>query len=359
MTTLTAYNEQVIKWTKKPNEEVAKAAKKERMELFEEKFDGIFEKSFTNTRKYVLDEIIYKSVETGVYSAMRSTIANNCEVSTRTVERTVDELKASGQFIVAYGANGHKSGYIFIDRLHKNFKSVMLDLFPEDAAEYIKSSHESELESKPLSSLENAEIADTPMVETAKTRNPLDLALSSFSFKQASNNNIYKARVSSYAGKEPKTKDQKQKDYVDQWATNENQKVLFNRIKACEVGLLPCINEQAHIIALRIGDKATPSTVIQAMDILVDLTERKLNHTLMLNCKLDATTVVKVFHGQLIAKQSRKPVQAKVEPKKHVLGAPLYNWLEEKAEQVVMTITQHPLLNKFFDNSEVVDDLPF
>lgn len=356
---LTAYNEQIIKWTKKPNEEKAKPAKEIRLALFKKMFislKGVFEKVFTAARIRVLDEVIYKSVETGVYHANCSTIAANCGLSEKTVERAVSHIKQSNQFVVGYAANGRRGGYIFVDRLHKNFKKIMFSLFPNNAANFFKS----ELESEQESEHQNGEKPTARKLRVVKIAKPT-ISSGSSSLKQANNNKyIYKARVSTYAGKEPKSKDQKQKDYVEQWATNENQKVLFNRIKAVKEGLLPCVNEQAHIIALRIGEEATPATVVQAMDILVDLTERKLNHTLMLNCKLDATTVVKVFHGQLIAKQSHKPVQTKVEPKKPVLGAPLYNWLEEKAEQVITKITQHPLAHKFFDNNyEDADDMPF
>ena len=373
MTTLTAYNEQIIKWTKKPSEEKAKPAKEIRLSLFKKMFisaKGIFEKAFTAARIRVLDEVIYKSVETGVYHANCATIADNCGLSVKTVERAVAHIKQSNQFVIGYAANGRKGGYIFVDRLHKNFKKIMFSLFPNNAANFFKSELESELESehqngdKPTeSSDKHTESSDKPTaskVRVLKIEKPT-ISSGSSSLKQANNNKyIYNARACAYVGKELKSQDQKQSEYVEQWATNENQKVLFNRIKMVKDGLLPCINEQAHIIALRIGEEATPATVVQAMDILVDLTERKLNHTLMLNCKLDATTVVKVFHGQLTAKLSRKPVQAKPEPKKR-MSAPvrLYNWLEEKAEQVVTTITKHPLADKFFNNYEDVDDMPF
>lgn len=362
---LTAYNEQIIKWTKKPNEEKAKPAKEIRLALFKKLFINtkkIFEKAFTAARIRILDEIIYKSVETGVYHANCATIAENCGLSVKTVERAVEHIKESKQFVIGYGANGRRGGYIFVDRLHRNFKKIMFSLFSNNAANFFKSELESEHQSELESELQNNAKPTVRKAQVLKIEKPTISSRSSISLKQANNNNIYNicARACMYKGKVIKTQDQKQNEYIAKYATNGNQKVLFNRIKACENGLLPCIQEQAHIISLRIGDKATPATVVQAMDILIDLTDRQLTHNLTLDCELDATTIVKVFYGQLTAKQLYKPVQAKKEPKKRI-SAPvrLYNWVEEKAEQVVTTITQHPLVDKFFNSYDDLDDMPF
>lgn len=162
---LTAYNEQVRKYTAAPGVK-AKSLKQIRMAMFEACFGGIFEKAFTKARKAVLDEIIYKSAETGIYAAKAETIAANCELSVKTVTRAVAEIKKSDEYVIAYSATGRKGGYIFIDRKHENFATIMVDLFGEKvAADFIKTEHEGEQESEQ----QNAETPTAPTVEAAKT----------------------------------------------------------------------------------------------------------------------------------------------------------------------------------------------
>lgn len=166
--TLTAYNEQVRKFTAAPTPK-AKSLKQIRMAMFEACFGGIFEKSFTKARIRVLDEIIFKSAETGIYAAKAETIAANCGLSTKTVTRAVAEIKKSDEYVIAYSATGRKGGYIFIDRKHEKFGEIMVGLFGEEvAAKYNKT----ELEGEQESNQQNDENAVTTPVEAAKTDEP-------------------------------------------------------------------------------------------------------------------------------------------------------------------------------------------
>lgn len=172
MTVLTAYNEQVRKWTAAPTAK-ARTFKEIRMAMFEACFGGIFEKAFTKARKSVLDEIIYKSAETGIYAAKAETIADNCGLSVKTVTRAVAEIKKSNEYVIAYSATGRKGGYIFIDSKHEKFSEIMVGLFGEKiAAGYIKSEHEGEQESEQ----QNAETPTESNAEATKMDEPTSLS---------------------------------------------------------------------------------------------------------------------------------------------------------------------------------------
>lgn len=193
--TLTAYNEQVRKYTAAPTAK-AKSLKQIRMTMFEACFGGIFEKSFTASRKAVLDEIIFKTTEAGIYSAKRETLAANCEVSTRTVERAVAELKKSDEYVIARTANGRAGAYIFIDRKHENFNAIMEDLFgSEIAAKYKEATHEASA----VASLENGEKPTAPTVDAAK--DDASTVLSALDIKKQEPKNLNNGSVLNNADK--------------------------------------------------------------------------------------------------------------------------------------------------------------
>lgn len=125
MTVLTAYNSEVQKWTAPPS----KTAKITRLATFKAKFEGIFEAVFTNAREQVLDHIIYLASTTGICTIKGETLADKAGVKIRTVRAAVKSLKESNQFVIAQTANGRCGAYIFIDKEHENYATIMKDLF--------------------------------------------------------------------------------------------------------------------------------------------------------------------------------------------------------------------------------------
>lgn len=128
MTTLTAYNSQVQKWTAQP----VKTKKMTRLASFMAKFDGIFEAVFTEAKEEVLDHILYLSSANGICTVLGSTLAEKAGVKIRTVRAAVKALKESDQFVVAQTADKRAGAYIFIDKEHENYPLIMKDLFDVD-----------------------------------------------------------------------------------------------------------------------------------------------------------------------------------------------------------------------------------
>ena len=168
MTTLTAYNQQVQKWTAPP----VKSKKMIRLTTFMAKFEGIFEAVFTDAKKAVLDEILYLTSNSGIATISGKRLKEKTGYGMTTIRAAVKALKESEQFIVAQTANGRAGAYVFIDKEHENYPLIMKDLFDIDI-EPIFFETESELlnehHNEGLSEhLQNAETLDTTDVVDEK-----------------------------------------------------------------------------------------------------------------------------------------------------------------------------------------------
>ena len=128
MTILTAYNQQVQKWTAPP----VKSKKMIRLTTFMAKFEGIFEAVFTDAKKAVLDEILYLTSNSGIATITGKRLKEKTGYGMTTIRAAVKALKESEQFIVAQTANGRAGAYIFIDKEHENYPLIMKDLFDID-----------------------------------------------------------------------------------------------------------------------------------------------------------------------------------------------------------------------------------
>ena len=128
MTILTAYNQQVQKWTAPP----VISKKMIRLTTFMAKFEGIFEAVFTDAKKAVLDEILYLTSNSGIATITGKRLKEKTGYGMTTIRAAVKALKESEQFIVAQTANGRAGAYIFIDKEHENYPLIMKDLFDID-----------------------------------------------------------------------------------------------------------------------------------------------------------------------------------------------------------------------------------
>lgn len=166
MTTLTAYNQQVQKWTAPP----VKSKKMIRLTTFMAKFEGIFEAVFTEAKEEVLDHILYLSSANGICTVLGSTLAEKAGVKIRTVRAAVKALKESDQFVVAQTADKRAGAYIFIDKEHENYPLIMKDLFDVDVTPVvIETTHahqDAPLDAPLRAHLQNAEtLATTDVVD--------------------------------------------------------------------------------------------------------------------------------------------------------------------------------------------------
>lgn len=139
MTTLTARNERVQHFIYTSPVKPSTSLKKARLGLFEDiiKRAGKFiSEIFPNKQQQVLDEIIYLTSGCGIAKIGSDVLADLSGVSVRTVNTVVKKLKEDGQFLVARINKSRAGKYIFVDKLHANFKEIMDYVFSENAEQF-------------------------------------------------------------------------------------------------------------------------------------------------------------------------------------------------------------------------------
>lgn len=135
---LTTKMHKANKWTKSPSKD-AKKAKQIRMSILAANMGDTYYDEFSAQKQNVVDEIVYKTVETGVYVAHLDTLKSNVikvktgdrGVSATTAKETVRLLRlhATKEFYIGQIGNGHAGAYVFADLRHPNATKFMADLF--------------------------------------------------------------------------------------------------------------------------------------------------------------------------------------------------------------------------------------
>lgn len=137
MKILNAYDEHVQMFINNHKKERNKSYSNKRMKQFEQdvKQQGyIFEQLFPKKQYDILTKLLIKLAQTGITKVKAETLANDSECSKTTVFKAVKAIKQTDQIIVARlksrsKNNGH---YIFVDKLHANFKVIMKEVFMLD-----------------------------------------------------------------------------------------------------------------------------------------------------------------------------------------------------------------------------------
>ena len=131
---LTASNERVQAYLL-GNTPPTTTAKEKRLEKFQKLLETIgtfLSELFPNKQNHVLDEILYLTSGCGICKIGADRLAERAGVSERTASTAVYKLKQTNQFIVARINSGRAGKYIFVDKLHPNFKEIMDFVFNVD-----------------------------------------------------------------------------------------------------------------------------------------------------------------------------------------------------------------------------------
>lgn len=330
MTTLNAYDEKVQAFITIHKTESQKNYSNERMQLFKvaEQDKGlIFEATYPKKQYEVVTQLLIMLAQTGITKISAEKLAEKADCSVRTITTVVNKLKKDTQIIVARLKSSSKNNghYIFVDKNHANFKAIMREVFMLD------NSSIAELNAEQIAEQKNAENVDTSMVEDEKNGSK---GFKGFK-RHTKDINKYissadKISVVEKIEAEPiKTKDEQQK-YIEEYATCLAQKQLFKMIHDIKDMMLPCIIEQSHKIALRIGSNAEWKDVVMARDVLLTITENTKDY--VFKDVPNSKTIVATFTERLNYKRTHNvPVATKEVTTVKI--APFYNWLEEKENE--------------------------
>lgn len=191
--------------------------KKERLEKFQSIIQAagqFLSELFPNKQQQVLDEIIFLTSGCGIAKIGADVLANRAGVSIRTVSTAVKKIKQDGQFLVARLNVGGARKYVFIDKLHINFKEIMDYVFSLDAEQFAYQFAEQVFPE----SLESVSTNDEKQVSNYNN-SFITQANNSF----VNNNYIYNAHEENVSGEE-------QEMYIQQYGT-EYQIKFFNLMK--------------------------------------------------------------------------------------------------------------------------------
>lgn len=139
MTALTASNERVQHFIHTSRVKPSTKLKASRMSLFEDiirRAGKFISELFPKKQQQVLDEIIYLTSGCGICKIGSDVLANRAGVSVRTVNTVVKKMKDDGQFMIARINRSRAGKYIFVDKLHANFKEIMDYVFSENAEQF-------------------------------------------------------------------------------------------------------------------------------------------------------------------------------------------------------------------------------
>lgn len=272
MKTLTVAKKKVEKFYNE-NSDQAKKLKKARLSTFE---NAINEDNpiFEGKKAKLLDEIVFKTVNNGVYHVSAATLKETCKVGRTTLAEFNKLLKNTKQYIIARyrTMKCNCKGLVYIDTQHENFYDNMKFLFNMDM-----------LDTDYYLSKIKTDVKQTEVILSEK---------------------------------------EKQQDTMKSFATNQYQTAFFNFVHE-----MPCsdsIKRYAYKLALKINDsqKIYIKAIQSFKNIVLDIT----NKNLVLD---NETSIVKVFEGSLRKALNYDVPMKKQEQRTYKQPPVLYNWLED------------------------------
>lgn len=338
---LTASNERVQSYLL-ANTPPSTKAKETRLDLFIQliqKAGGFLSELFPRKQEQVLDEIIYLTSGSGIAKIGADRLAERADVSARTLSTVVNKIKTTDQYIVARINNGRAGKYIFVDKLHANFKEIMDVVFNLDASQHAYQ----------FASLEKSETVDTTALNIDNSgSNHLSSIINTSSLNNKYiNNQIDNEAVQEIQKEivnEPVMDLNEQQKMIEQYATNEYQKLYFETMNTFP--LHEEILSSLYKLALRVGSDATSKHFHAAktatMELNMQLHQRTTNIKESM-ISLFTTMYKNVLNQEIVPEAGETPI--KIESNRIVF----YNWLDEREFDVPKTNVSIPE-SKYFYN---------
>lgn len=321
MTTLNAYDEQVqlfINTHKNRNNKNYSNERMKQLQQYVQQKGYVFEQLFPIKQYNVLTQLLIKLSQTGITKIAAETLAVKAECGVATVYNAVKSIKATEQIVVArLKSRGKNNGfYIFVDKLHANFKAIMHDVFSLDN-QAIK-----ELDIVPFIGLDNSENVDTSALdgdfEGAKGFKDFKNLKQAINNYNVSDKDAIKDEIENQKSETP----EQQRELLNTYATNEYQIAFFDFIHTMPYPKI--VSDSAYKLALRIGSNCTINRFMQAKDVLQRLVMDIIEDGLQVG------NFVATFTGALVNYESYPVIQdapkKSASPSRKVI---FYNWLEE------------------------------
>ena len=132
MTFMTVYNQPVQVFMEKNKDKNYRSIKYTMLRTFKEilvSIGKLYEECFPRVKSKIVEYIFFLTSGAGIWKISAEAIAKKLECSISSVFNTVNELKKTGVFVIARLANNGAGKYVFVNKLHYNFKKIMQEVF--------------------------------------------------------------------------------------------------------------------------------------------------------------------------------------------------------------------------------------
>ena len=319
---LTASNERVQAYLQ-GNIPPTTTAKEKRLEKFQKLLQtfGLFSSElFPNKQNNVLDEILYLTSGCGICKIGADRLAQRAGVSERTVSTAVRQLKITDQFIVARINSGRAGKYIFVDKLHPNFKEIMDFVFNLDAEQFAYQ----------VASLQQTKNVDITASNNTKSDSNYfsSFIKTSFLYNNSSLNKIDNEAIQEIQqaiDEEPVINLDTQKEYLNQYATNEYQHLLFETMRIFP--LHKELENNLYKLSLRVGSDATIKEFNIAKNVMFELNMQLVQSTTEIKNSVTALFSSLYKEALLSANHSKEIIELNNTVSSNAI---FYNWLDER-----------------------------
>lgn len=129
---MTVYNQPVQKFMETHRDKEYRSIKYKMLSKFKEvleSFGKLYEQCFPRVKSKIVEYIFFLTSGAGIWKISAEAIAKKLDCSISSVYNTVSELKKTGLFVIARLANNGAGRYVFVNKLHYNFKKIMKEVF--------------------------------------------------------------------------------------------------------------------------------------------------------------------------------------------------------------------------------------
>lgn len=260
-TFLTAYNQDVQRFIR--TAESTSISKESIYKAIEEKVFSTgesFSRMFPNRQRQVLDEVVYLTRSTGVWTIGRDKLAERAGCGVRTVASAVKAIKDTGLFLVARLANQRAGKYIFVLKSHPNFQRILKEVFfVEESTEIEDIAHHSAPQIAPLQNPESLVAVRT----NSEKQDSNDLNHSSKQERDIICNAIESDLQNAMD-------DEQEAKHVDDYFISEYQHEVYKYIRSND-DLHDSIQKAAPILGLRTGSNATRYSAVKAIQAIIKI----------------------------------------------------------------------------------------
>lgn len=210
-------------------------------------------KSLTAAQRDIMGLLVYNTCVTGVQSISLARLVEKSGYSRATVARAKKAICELGIFVVGYLADEQKGHYVFVLKLHTNYRKVMAELFNETSCE---TSNETSSKAETPCESKDEEPKKASTLFTFNSLNTRDLTNNMSheqnelvsKIKESNAKPVYKENAEIIASMLPKKLDDTQKQAFNRIVNNQMKRVAPQFDRAVKTYVVAMFNEEVTLL---------------------------------------------------------------------------------------------------------------